>query len=128
DGEVRLASARGSAQDQRTALADELGTEVAAEQLQAHRGLEGEVEVFDGTQEREASLAHRALDAGLGAMSDFLGDQQREEVTMAQALGFGAGLEFGVESTHGGQMQAAQHAVEIERRHHCTPCGRSSST
>ena len=64
----------GAAQDEASALGDELGSEVAAEQLQAHRGLEGEVEVLDGAQEREAGLAYRALDARLGAMSNFLGD------------------------------------------------------
>ena len=61
-------------------------------------------------------------------MGDLLGDQEGEEVAMAQALGLRAGLEFRIEPPHGGQMQAPEHAVEIERRHHCTPCGKNSST
>ncbi len=64
----------------------------------------------------------------LGTMGDFLGDQESEEVAMAQALGLAAGFEFGVEPAYGRQMQAPEHAIEIERGHHCTSCGKSSST
>ena len=45
-------------------------SQIAAQGRQAHTGLEGEVELPDGLQEREASRSDRALDAGLLAMGD----------------------------------------------------------
>ena len=81
--------------------------------MQADRGLEGEVEVLDGAQEREASLAHRALDAGLGAMGDLLGDQRGEEVAVGLVLTLGPELALGIEPAHRGQMETPEHAVEI---------------
>ena len=128
DREVGLTGPGGSVEDEVAALAHQFGAEVTAEQLQAHRGLEGEVELVDGTQEREAGLADRAFDPGLGAMSDFLGDEEGQEVAIAEALGFAAALEFRIEPPHGGKVQASEHAVEIERGHHRTPWGRRSRT
>jgi hypothetical protein len=61
-------------------------------------------------------------------MADVLRDEQGEEVAMAQAFGLSAGLEFGIESPHGRQMQTPEHAVEIERRLQPGPCGRRWST
>jgi hypothetical protein len=128
DPEVGLAGAGGPAQDQAPALADQLRPEVAAEQLQTHRGLEREVEVLDGAQEREASLPDRALDAGLGAMRDLLGDERGEEVAVGLVLGLGADLALGIEPAHGRQVQALEHAVEIERMHQATSFASRRST
>ena len=128
DGEVSLAGPGRPAEDQAATLADQLGAEATAEQLQPDRALEGEVELLDGAQEREAGLAHRTLDASLSPVRDLLGDDRGEEVTVGLVLGLGAQLALGVEPAHGGQVQTPEHAVEIERGHERTPSGNSSST
>src|SRR5213593_3089413 len=115
-----VARARWPVQDQRAALGDELGSGIAAQELQPDRGLEGEVEVLDGAQEREACLADRTLDARLSAVRDLLGDQGGEEVTVGLVFGLGALFALGVEPAHRRQMQTSEHAVEIERVHQAT--------
>jgi hypothetical protein len=65
-GQVGLASSGRPAQDHGTGFADELGAEEASEHLEAHGGLEGEVELLDGAQEGELGLPHGSGDAGLG--------------------------------------------------------------
>jgi hypothetical protein len=129
DGEVGLAQARGAAEHQAASLLQELGAEEGAEKGEAHRGLEGEVEVLDGGEEGEVGLADGAFDAGLGAVGDLLGHEGGEEVAVAEAFLLGAGRELGVETADGGQVQAAQQGVEVEgRRVHAAPRSRRLST
>src|SRR5690606_32201483 len=83
DREPRLTGAGGSGQDEATSFGHELGAEERAEEVELDRGLEGEVEVLDGRDEREPGLAHGTLDTGLGAVGDLLDEQDREVVAVA---------------------------------------------
>ena len=57
-------------------------------------------------------MARGALDAGLGSVGDFFGDEEGEEVAVGETVGFGAGLEFGVESPDGGEVESGEEPVE----------------
>ena len=97
-------------------MSHELGAEDAAEQGEADAGLEGEIKVLDGFQEREAGAPHAALNPGLGAVGHFLGDQQGEEVAVAEPVGLGPLGEVRIEAPDGGQMQAPEEGVEVDGR------------
>jgi hypothetical protein len=71
-----LAGATGPAGDEPEALGDELGAEEAVEQGEPDTGLEGEIELLDGLEDREAAAAHAPSDPNLGAMRGLLSDQQ----------------------------------------------------
>lgn len=116
DGEMGLAGAARPAGDETAALSHELGAEDAAEQGEADAGLEGEIKVLDGFQEREAGAPHAALNPGLGAVGHFLGDQQGEEVAVAEPVGLGPLGEVRIEAPDGGQMQAPEEGVEVDGR------------
>jgi hypothetical protein len=88
DGESGLSGAGGAGEDEAAALGDEFGPEEGAEELEAHGGLEGEVEVLDGAEEGELGLADGALDAGLGPVGDLLGHEEGEVVAVAHLLLF----------------------------------------
>src|SRR5690606_9875733 len=74
----------------------------------------------------------RSRDARLGPVGDLLGHERGQIVTVAHALLLGPGGELGIEPAHGGQVQAAQHAVEVERggggAHEATSARAASST
>ena len=114
DGQVSLPRAGFPGEDEGASFGDEFGSEVGSEESAADGGLEGEVEFLDGSQEGEAGLARGALDAGLGAVGDFFGDEEGEEVAVAEGIGFSAGLEFGVESSDGGEVETAEETVEVD--------------
>src|SRR5215471_1944311 len=86
DREMGLARATRSAGDEAVAVGDQLGAEDAPEQGEADAALEGEVELLDRLEEREVGAPDAALDAGLGAMRDFLSHQHGEEVTVTEAV------------------------------------------
>jgi hypothetical protein len=50
-----------SDEDQRSSVGNEIRREDRAEQIQPQRGLEGEIELLDRLQEREAGVGARAL-------------------------------------------------------------------
>ena len=80
DDQMGFAAAAFSLENQAASSTDELRAEIAAQERQPQAGLEREVELIDGLQEREVCLSDRALDTGLLAMSDFLGDQHPQEL------------------------------------------------
>src|SRR5690606_22942229 len=86
DGEVRLAAARLAGEDQVAALGDELRPEVGPELLAPECRLEDEVELLDGLEVREVSVAHELLDARVAAMRDLLGEQKSEPLAMRPSL------------------------------------------
>src|SRR5688500_2286476 len=49
-------------------------------------------------------------------MGDLLRDERLEIRAIAHAVGFGTSGEVAIESAHRGEMQAAQHPVEIMHR------------
>jgi len=68
----------------------------------------------------EAGLPYRPGDPGLGPVRDLLGDERLQIRVIAHALAFGTEGELPIESPHGRQMEAAQHAIQImdwRRRH-----------
>jgi hypothetical protein len=75
DGQVRLAAPGRPVKDEVSSIGHEVGRQGRAEQRQLHRGLEGEVEVVDGFQERKTGTAREPLDARLLALSDLLSDE-----------------------------------------------------
>ncbi len=75
DRHVGLPGTRGSVEQEAPPLRDELRAEVASEQLLAQPGLEGEVELLDGAQEREPRAVRHPRDARLGAVGDLLADE-----------------------------------------------------
>ena len=76
-------------------------------------GLEGEVELLDGLQEREASLSERALDAGLLAMGDLLGDQHAEERPARPAMSLCAIEQLPPAAAGVGQVEPGQQRIEL---------------
>jgi hypothetical protein len=72
DGEVRLAAPRRPRQDDVAAFRDELWAEVGSELLALERGLEEEVEVLDGLDERKLRLARGSRDTRVVAVRHFL--------------------------------------------------------
>ena len=118
DGQVGLAGATGPAGDQAVAVGDQLGTEDAAEQGQADTALEGKVEFLDRFEEGKVGTPDAALDASLGAMRDFLCHEHREDVTGAEAVGFGPLYELWIEAAHSWQVQPPEQRIEIDRRRH----------
>src|SRR3972149_2938290 len=83
---MRLASPPLAHQDQIASLADELGAEVATEQLPAKRALEREVVFVDGLEEREVRVSGRALKSCLLSLRDLLAHEGDEEVTAGPSL------------------------------------------
>ena len=77
-------------------------------------GLEGEVELLDGVQEREASLSDRALDAGLLAMGDLLGDPHAEERPARPAMSLRAIEQLPPAAAGvGHRVEPAQQRIEL---------------
>ncbi len=113
DREMRLPGAARPAEDRAAPLGDKLGPEIAPEHLEAQRGLEGEAEVVDGAEKRKLRLAHRAGEAGLGAVGDFLGDQGLQVGPVGHPLSLSSRGELGVEAPHRRQVEAAQEAVQV---------------
>ena len=95
-----LARTRSTGEDQPASFGDPFRSEVASEQRLAYGGLEFEVELLDGAQEREASVPSCSLDARLGAVT--------------HAFDFRALLELGVEPADGRQMQPLEQTVQID--------------
>jgi hypothetical protein len=89
-GEVCLSAAGSAREDEVASFADELGPELGAELLSAEAGLEDEVEVLDGLDEREAGQTCGLLDASVVSVRDLFGHEECEEVTMRPALRGGA--------------------------------------
>lgn len=116
DGQMRLAGPARPAEDQAVARRDELGAQEAAEERQPHRRLEGEVVLVDRLEEGEVRAPHAALDARLGAMGNLLGHPEGEDVAVAEALALAALRKLGEQTPHGGQVEAAQEGVEVDRR------------
>ena len=114
DGDVGLAAAGLAVKDERAAVGDEVGRQRRAEQRELDGALVGEVEVVDGLEEGEAAAAGDALDAGLGAMSDFLGDQQGQEVAAAPLLGLGASDEVAPDAARVGEVEALEQRIDVE--------------
>src|SRR6266571_9259384 len=88
DRQVRLARTARPAEDERVALRDELRAEGTAEEREADGGLEGEVVLVERLEKREVGAVHAPLNAGLRAVRDLFGQQQREELSIRHALGF----------------------------------------
>lgn len=86
DGEVGLTATGFALEDDGAALGDEVRGEQGADGGEAQRRLVGEVELLDGAEEGEAGGAHGAVEAGLAAVRDLLGDEDGEEVAIRPRL------------------------------------------
>ena len=114
DRQVRFPSTGLAHQDEIAPLGDELGAEIGAEEVQAQRGLEGEVEVVDGLQEGKRRVGDGAAQAGLLAVGDLLGDEHGEEVATRPLFGLGPLAELAPDAPGVGQVQALEQRVEVD--------------
>ncbi len=130
DRQVGLAASWLADEDQGATLGDEVGREGGSQQGQSHRGLETEVKLLDGLEERVPGAACQSLDAGLIPMGDLLGDQHREKGTVGPLLALGSLDERSIDPTCIGEVQPLQHRLQIDVRgrriHGVTPEAASS--
>jgi hypothetical protein len=117
DGEVRLAPACLAGEDKAAPVGDEVWREIGPEHRQAQGRLVGEVELVDGLEERKAGPPGQALHARLLPMGDFLGQQDREEITIGPLFLFGARGQVAVDAGGVGQVQALAERFDRDRRH-----------
>ena len=116
---VGFAAAGFAVEDQAVSLRDEARREGRAEQGKADSGLVGEVEVVDGFEEGEAGPPGEAPEACLLAMSDLLGDQERQEVSIGPLFLLRALHELAPDPARVGEMEPLEQDVEliVGRRH-----------
>ena len=82
---------------------------------------QGQVEFLDPLEEREVRAPDGVLDPGLGAVRDLLGHEHGEEVAIAEALGFGAVHQLGIQSPRRRQVQPPEERVDPEGRRQILP-------
>ena len=82
--------------------------------LSSKARLENEVELLDGLDEREVSLARSPVDARVVAVRGFFCDEQCEKVAVRPAFSSGACPVIIVEAPHGGQVQTLEKHVEVD--------------
>ena len=114
DRDVCLAASGLAVKDQRAPVGDEVGRQRRAEKRELDGALVGEVEIVDGLQEGKAAATRHALDAGLLAMRDLLGDEEREEVAAAPFLLLGARDEVAPRAACVGEMKTLEHRVDVD--------------
>jgi hypothetical protein len=102
-----------SDEDQRSSVGNEIRREDRAEQIQPQRGLEGEIELLDRLQEREAGTVGETVDSRLPAVSDFLARHGLEELPVGPRLTLGAADEFTVGPASVGQAEPLEQRLDI---------------
>lgn len=107
-GQEGLAPATTDGRAQIAALLGEAEREAGARQGMAQRWLDGEVELLGGLQPWEAGLVHAALEAGLGALGNFLAREVEQEFAEGSVLALDGFDENGIGATGAGQMQALE--------------------
>lgn len=112
-------------QDQIASLGDEVGAEVVAEQSGPQRRLQREVEVVDGLEKREMSVARGGAQTSAVAVPDLLGQQHGQEIAMRPLLGARLLGEPCPAAPRVGEVQPLEHGVDvhggrIEGDHECT--------
>jgi len=90
DGQVSFSAASFAIEDQGAALGDELRAQIAAQERAFEVRLQREVEVVDGLEKWKSSASHFTLNASAVALSDLLGAEQGEQLSVGPALGLGA--------------------------------------
>ncbi len=118
DRHVRLSGPRRPVEEEVPSLEDELGAEVAPEQLLAQPRLEDEVELFDGPQEGEPGSVGHPRNACLGSMGDLLAHQELQIVRVAHLLLLRPHLQLAPQPSDRGHVQPPQHPVQLDLRRH----------
>src|ERR1700682_295587 len=85
-----FSSTRLAVENQRAPRGDELQPQVGAEQRLPQRRLQTKVELVNGLEEGEMSLAGKALQARLFAMRHFFGQQKSKKITIAPVFFLGS--------------------------------------
>ena len=114
NGKMSLAAAGLAVKDQRTALGDEVRSEIRAEQRGTQIGLQGEVEVVDGLEIGKVGATRQPLQPCLLAMRHFLGDEQGEEVPVGPLLLFGARDHLAIDPAQVRQVETLEQRVELD--------------
>jgi hypothetical protein len=117
-GEMRLPAARLAGEDEAATAGDEVRGEERPDERQPDGRLEGEIEVVDGLQEREAGAAGELLEPRLLAVSDLLQDERGDEVLVGPFLLLGAGAEVAPHAAGVREVEALQMRVERDVRLH----------
>src|SRR6267143_5838877 len=85
-----FSSTRLAVENQRATFGDEIRSQVGTEQRPTQGGLQTEVELINGLEEGEVSLAGKALQAGLLTMRHFCGQQKSKKIAIAPVFCLGS--------------------------------------
>jgi hypothetical protein len=113
DREMRLPAAGLAGEDEAATVGDEVRRERGAEQREAQRRLQAEIEVVDGLEEGEARAMRETLDARLLALGNLLDGEHDEEIAVGPLLSFGALDEIAPHASGVGQVESLEQRVEI---------------
>src|ERR1700756_548507 len=100
-------------QDQRSPLGDEVQPEVGTDHGFPERGLQREVELVDGLEEREVCAPRTALQSRLFPSGYFFGQQQCQEVPIRPTFLLGPISDFLVNPAHVRQVEAPKVYLEL---------------
>ena len=129
DRQVGLPASRLAREDERSPVGDEVRRERRAQDGRAQRTLIREVKVVDRLEKRKMRAAREPREAGLLAMRDLLGDENRQEVAVGPGLAFRALHQIAPDPPGVGQMEALEEDVEIVGgRHQDRPPTRRDAT
>src|SRR5438094_8509991 len=87
---MSLASARFAEEDEIAPFGNELGPEIRTEQREPKGGLESEVELVDGREEREVRGSGASTQTRLPAMRHFFSGDRGEKIVIGPLLVLGA--------------------------------------
>src|SRR5260370_9665921 len=79
DCQMGFSSTRLAVENQRASFGDEIRSQVGTEQRLPQRRLQTKVELINGLEEREVSLAGKALQAGFFLMGPFFRQRQSQK-------------------------------------------------
>src|SRR6266404_9022842 len=111
--QMGLPSAGLTVQDQRSSLGDEVQPEVGADHGFPERGLQSEVELVDGLEERKVRAPRAALQSCLLPSRYFFGQQQSQEVPIRPTFLLGPISDLFVNPARVRQVEAPEVNLEL---------------
>src|SRR6266571_9002550 len=110
-GQMRLPAPGLAVEDEGASLADQLGSQTRAEQRQAQRGLEREIELLHGLEERKVGAPRQMLQTRLLSSRHLLRQQESEEVRVGPAFLLGLHRDLLVDAAHVGQVETLEQSL-----------------
>src|SRR5882762_6162632 len=108
-----FSSTRLAVENQRASFGDEIRSQVGTEQRLTQGGLQTEVELINGLEEGEVSLAGKALQAGLLTMRHFFGQQKSKKSTIATVFFLGSIRHVLIDTTGMRQVQPSEQSLQL---------------